>query len=912
MSGTVDPNAIDPNAAQAQPQQAPSYPDQSNTIAQMRSALAQAGTPDGGWPGQQPMFGFLGPQGSANLTDFGARMMVAGNQRLPNGALAFPTTGGAIGAALLGNEQQQWDRLRAQNEIASGQMANQLTAGTLPATLQMIQQSADLVNGGGDAFGLLPSLSGASYGPRQGANNRYTLGNLVDYTLQNESGGEKDPAHARSATSSAYGPAQITDGDLQDYVKAHPAQFAGKSPQEISEMRTDMGFSRNFIAWRLQNDSMAYASQGIEPSAPNLRLSYIYGIGDAPKIILAAQRDPNIPLASVVQPASIKANPYMARMTVGDALNKVSDAPPITHDDHDTRTGYGAPDGQPMTAHLAYDDPSLLYAAADRMRRLSIGLSMNPRMAAAAKTLSDASQATLEHANTIVTERLKNQQAGPNTTLFDRDPQTGNIRPRGQTGDWKQVINPATGNKEWQWIVPGADAAGPSPSPTGYPPPPVPAPQPRLLQANAEPAAPQGTPTSSPTPWAGGGGAVPSQLQASAAPPWGDRGGSALPGPLTGPAPQVGSQLQANAAPPVAPLSPAHPDFVPGQPVGRNVPLGPYTQTAQSPQPGGALSPPPAGSYGLFGGTPAQAATPQAGAAAAASPRPALPALGESAPSARGGAASPPSPLPVPVPLPRQPPPYAAPTSPRGAPIAELGKAAEARINSPTDELLSKDENDKIASSRRELATLGEMQAASRQNQGAGFLQFGYGMKERAETANAINLALQSIGIKPAFDPDKLASYALVSKDGFKLAIDSLKSAFGGSREAGFIIQKASEMVPNGEMTPEAFNVVLSARREAAQAAIDEHNYGMAMMNSGQLRPGWRDDFAAMRRPESYVNRGLSQLGGKWMPEYATQYQYDQDVKNGVVLPGTKFRIRGMPPGKNGVVPGSQEYVPGS
>lgn len=136
---------------------------------------------------------------------------------------------------------------------------------------------------------------------------------LSDRIIQVESGG--DPA-ARNPRSSAMGAGQFIDATWLDIMsKTRPDLTTGKSREEILAMRADPALSRAMTeAYAAQNGEVLSAA-GMPVTAGTTYLAHFAGPKGAVGVLSA---DPSTPVADVMGQAAVKANPFLAKMTVGD------------------------------------------------------------------------------------------------------------------------------------------------------------------------------------------------------------------------------------------------------------------------------------------------------------------------------------------------------------------------------------------------------------------------------------------------------------------------------------------------------------------------------------------------------------------------------------------------------------------
>ena len=128
-----------------------------------------------------------------------------------------------------------------------------------------------------------------------------------------ESGG--DP-NARNPNSSAAGLVQFTDGTwLENFNKTFPAQASMPDPQKLA-LRSNPQVVTPVLNTFTQANEQKLTSAGIPITDMTRYAAHFFGADDATKVLKA---DPNVPLANLVQAASIKANPFLANMTAGQA-----------------------------------------------------------------------------------------------------------------------------------------------------------------------------------------------------------------------------------------------------------------------------------------------------------------------------------------------------------------------------------------------------------------------------------------------------------------------------------------------------------------------------------------------------------------------------------------------------------------
>lgn len=127
----------------------------------------------------------------------------------------------------------------------------------------------------------------------------------IDATVGRESGGK---ANAKNPLSSARGYGQFTDGTWAAVARSHPELGLtpdGRSDPEQSK-RAMMAFTDDNVRVLQQN--------GIEPTPGNKYAAHFLGAGGA---VRALRHPDDTPMAAVVDPQTLQANPFLAGMSVG-------------------------------------------------------------------------------------------------------------------------------------------------------------------------------------------------------------------------------------------------------------------------------------------------------------------------------------------------------------------------------------------------------------------------------------------------------------------------------------------------------------------------------------------------------------------------------------------------------------------
>ncbi|MFA5949453.1 MAG: hypothetical protein WC807_04150 [Hyphomicrobium sp.] len=143
------------------------------------------------------------------------------------------------------------------------------------------------------------------------------LEDFLDKLMRAESGGA---LNARNPRSTAVGPFQFIESTFQDLVARHFASETEKlAPPAVLALRTDLAFSRRAAAIYTRENAGLLIGNGFEASFRNLRLAFLVGAGGAVRI-LEAQAGEKV--SNLLGAAVVRANPFMARMTAADLLER--------------------------------------------------------------------------------------------------------------------------------------------------------------------------------------------------------------------------------------------------------------------------------------------------------------------------------------------------------------------------------------------------------------------------------------------------------------------------------------------------------------------------------------------------------------------------------------------------------------
>ena len=144
-----------------------------------------------------------------------------------------------------------------------------------------------------------------------------TLEGFLDGLMMAESGGKDE---ARNQRSTALGAFQFIRSTFLEVARRHFAEeTAALSSSAILALRTNRSFARRAAEAYTKDNAAHLTSEGLSASFPNLRLAFLVGPTGAARLL----RSPtDTKVAAVLSSHAIKANPFMARMTVADLIAK--------------------------------------------------------------------------------------------------------------------------------------------------------------------------------------------------------------------------------------------------------------------------------------------------------------------------------------------------------------------------------------------------------------------------------------------------------------------------------------------------------------------------------------------------------------------------------------------------------------
>jgi hypothetical protein len=135
-----------------------------------------------------------------------------------------------------------------------------------------------------------------------------------------ESGG--DP-NAQNPLSSAGGLFQFTDGTWMNYVKKYrPDLMKGRDKAQVLALKANGRLNREMAERYTAESREALLGAKLPVTNATLGIYHRFGPGGGEKILLAAQRDPNMRVGTIMGADVMKANPDLTGKTVGDIVNE--------------------------------------------------------------------------------------------------------------------------------------------------------------------------------------------------------------------------------------------------------------------------------------------------------------------------------------------------------------------------------------------------------------------------------------------------------------------------------------------------------------------------------------------------------------------------------------------------------------
>ena len=144
-----------------------------------------------------------------------------------------------------------------------------------------------------------------------------TMDTFLDRLMMAESGGN---VFANNPRSTALGPYQFIAATWLEIVNASFADKTAKlKPKEILDLRTEPVFARQVATAYSQSNAAYLVANGAKATFPNLRLAFLVGPRGAARVLAAK---PETPVATLLGPVVINANPFMSGMTAAGLISR--------------------------------------------------------------------------------------------------------------------------------------------------------------------------------------------------------------------------------------------------------------------------------------------------------------------------------------------------------------------------------------------------------------------------------------------------------------------------------------------------------------------------------------------------------------------------------------------------------------
>ena len=144
-----------------------------------------------------------------------------------------------------------------------------------------------------------------------------TMETFLDRLMMAESGGN---VFANNPRSTALGPYQFIAATWLEIVNASFADKTAKlKPNEILDLRTEPVFARQVATAYSQSNAAYLVANGAKATFANLRLAFLVGPRGAARVLAAK---PETPVATLLGPVVINANPFMSGMTAAGLISR--------------------------------------------------------------------------------------------------------------------------------------------------------------------------------------------------------------------------------------------------------------------------------------------------------------------------------------------------------------------------------------------------------------------------------------------------------------------------------------------------------------------------------------------------------------------------------------------------------------
>jgi hypothetical protein len=191
-----------------------------------------------------------------------------------------------------------------------------LPAAALAAVLLAMPAPA-VADGPGAARAAIGTLTAAGRIARIAVREPRSLDQFLDRLMLAESGGSD---LAKNPLSTALGAFQFIESTFLEVARRNFAdEVDALSEAEILALRTDRAFARRVAAAYSEENAAELAGAGVAPTFVNLRLAFLVGPSGAIGVLKAPK---DTALAEILEPAALRANPFMATMTSDDLVRR--------------------------------------------------------------------------------------------------------------------------------------------------------------------------------------------------------------------------------------------------------------------------------------------------------------------------------------------------------------------------------------------------------------------------------------------------------------------------------------------------------------------------------------------------------------------------------------------------------------
>lgn len=135
---------------------------------------------------------------------------------------------------------------------------------------------------------------------------------LIDSIIGAESGGNPN---ARNPNSSAAGPGQFIDSTWLTTIRGIRPDLAEQPDSALLAMKTDPQLARQATEAYAQQNQAVLAKAGLPVNDGNTYLAHFAGPQGAVSVL---QAHPDAPVADILGPGVVRANPFLAKMTAAD------------------------------------------------------------------------------------------------------------------------------------------------------------------------------------------------------------------------------------------------------------------------------------------------------------------------------------------------------------------------------------------------------------------------------------------------------------------------------------------------------------------------------------------------------------------------------------------------------------------